>query len=150
NSLPSRLRIRADRDAQPVLRPQGTGYSLQVPLHSRPIRQRPDNQLETSWKSASHKQFTRTHLRRIIPGKARVSSGDLDPAVPGELWPEADHQSCVFPILESINQQILDAMRRLRKSMSPRGRAGRKKKRGGDPAATRPGTGTRPHPPPSP
>jgi hypothetical protein len=47
----------------------------------------------------------------------------------GELWPEADHQLCVFHIIKEINKLILDAVRRLRMAMKRRGQAGRKKKR---------------------
>src|SRR5207253_8112123 len=54
---------------------------------------------------------------------------NLYPAVLGELWPEADHQLCVFHIIKEINQLILDAVRRLRMAMRRRGQAGRKKKR---------------------
>jgi hypothetical protein len=55
---------------------------------------------------------------------------NLDPAVLAELWPSADHQRCVFHILKPINALILVAVRRLRKGMARRGRAGRKKKPG--------------------
>jgi transposase len=54
----------------------------------------------------------------------------LYPAVLAELWPEADHQLCVFHVIKDINKLILDAVRRLRKAMGRRGQAGRKKKRG--------------------
>jgi len=51
-------------------------------------------------------------------------------AVLAELWPEAEHQLCVFHIIKNINKLILDAVRRLRGAMSRRGKAGRQKKRG--------------------
>src|SRR6185312_16082996 len=63
--------------------------------------------------------------------RAVVTDGsNLYPGVLGELWPEADHQLCVFHAIKDINELILDAVRRLRSAMSRRGRAGRKKKRG--------------------
>src|SRR3954469_8002000 len=63
--------------------------------------------------------------------KVVVTDGsNLYPAVLGELWPDADHQLCVFHVIKDINEQILDAVRRMRKAMNRRGRAGRKKKRG--------------------
>jgi Transposase len=79
------------------------------------------------------------HMRRflqnlktwgLVPETVITDGSNLYPAVLGELWPEADHQLCVFHILKEINQLVLDALRRLRMAMSRRGRAGRKKKRG--------------------
>lgn len=79
------------------------------------------------------------HMRRFLqnlktwglePRVVITDGSNLYPAVLAELWPEADHQLCVFHILKEINKLILDAVRRLRKGMARRGRAGRKKKRG--------------------
>jgi Transposase len=79
------------------------------------------------------------HMRRFLqnlktwglfPQTVITDGSNLYPAVLGELWPEADHQLCVFHILKEINKLVLDAVRRLRTAMSRRGRAGRKKKRG--------------------
>jgi transposase-like protein len=79
------------------------------------------------------------HMRRflqnlktwgLMPQVVITDGSNLYPAVLAELWPEADHQLCVFHILKEINQLILDAVRRLRTAMGRRGRAGRKKKRG--------------------
>lgn len=79
------------------------------------------------------------HMRRFLrnlktwglePTTVITDGSNLYPALLAELWPGADHQLCVFHILKEINKLILDAVRRLRKGMSRRGRAGRKKKRG--------------------
>jgi hypothetical protein len=79
------------------------------------------------------------HMRRFLGNLATwglmprvvVSDGsNLYPAVLAELWPDADHQLCVFHVIKDINQLILDAVRRLRTAMNRRGKAGRKKKRG--------------------
>ena len=79
------------------------------------------------------------HMRRflqnlqtwgLVPQVVITDGSNLYPAVLGELWPEADHQLCVFHIIKEINKLILDAVRRLRTAMSRRGRAGRKKQRG--------------------
>src|SRR3954453_11977877 len=79
------------------------------------------------------------HMRRFLRNlkawglspKVVVTDGsNLYPAVLGELWPDADHQLCVFHVIKDINKLVLDAMRRLRSAMSRRGKAGRKKKRG--------------------
>jgi hypothetical protein len=79
------------------------------------------------------------HMRRF-PGDLRtwelgpkvvVTDGaNLDPAVLAELWPDADHQLCVFHVIKDINKRILDAVRRMRTAMGGRGKAGRKTKRG--------------------
>jgi transposase-like protein len=79
------------------------------------------------------------HMRRFLQNlltwglnpKVVVTDGsNLYPAVLAELWPDADHQLCVFHVIKDINKLILDAVRRMRASMSRRGQAGRKKKRG--------------------
>jgi hypothetical protein len=63
--------------------------------------------------------------------KVVVTDGsNLYPAVLAELWPDADHQLCVFHAIKDINKLILDAVRRMRTAMGRRGKAGRKKKRG--------------------
>ena len=79
------------------------------------------------------------HMRRYLrnlkdwglnPTVVVTDGSNLYPGVLGELWPEADHQLCVFHVIKDINKLILDAVRRLRSAMSRRGKAGRKKKRG--------------------
>lgn len=79
------------------------------------------------------------HMRRflrnlknwgLVPTTVITDGSNLYPALLAELWPEAEHQLCVFHILKDINKLILEAVRRLRRAMSRRGRAGRKKKRG--------------------
>ena len=59
-----------------------------------------------------------------------TDGSNLYPAVLAELWPDADHQLCVFHVIKDINKLILDAVRRMRTAMNRRGKAGRKKKRG--------------------
>jgi transposase-like protein len=79
------------------------------------------------------------HMRRFLQNLANwgltpevvVTDGsNLYPAVLAELWPDADHQLCVFHVVKDITKLILDAVRRLRAAMSRRGQAGRKRKRG--------------------
>jgi transposase-like protein len=79
------------------------------------------------------------HMRRFLknlrtrglnPRVVITDGSNLYPAVLAELWPEADHQLCVFHVLKDINKLILDAVRRMRTAMNRRGKAGRKKKRG--------------------
>src|SRR3954447_3047314 len=68
--------------------------------------------------------------RGLDPAGVVAGGSNLYPTVLKELWPDADHQLCVFHILKDINKLVLDAVRRLRTAMSRRGQAGRKKKRG--------------------
>jgi hypothetical protein len=79
------------------------------------------------------------HMRRFLGNlktwglnpKVVVTDGsNLYPAVLAELWPDAEHQLCVFHVIKDINKLILDAVRRMRSAMGRRGKAGRKKKRG--------------------
>src|SRR3954454_18517983 len=85
---------------------------------------------------AAHDQ---DHMRRVLGNlnawglnlKGVVTGGwNLYPGVLAELWSDADHQLCVFHVIQDINKLILDAVRRMRTAMSRRGKAGRKKKRG--------------------
>jgi transposase-like protein len=79
------------------------------------------------------------HMRRFLlnlknwglnPKVVVTDGSNLYPAVLAELWPDADHQLCVFHVIKDINKLILDAVRRMRTAMSRRGKSGRKKKRG--------------------
>jgi hypothetical protein len=79
------------------------------------------------------------HMRRflgnlknwgVLPQVVVTDGSNLYPSLLAELWPDADHQLCVFHVIKDINKLILDAVRRMRKAMGRRGQAGRKKKRG--------------------
>jgi hypothetical protein len=79
------------------------------------------------------------HMRRFLqnlktwglnPQVVVTDGSNLYPTVLEELWPDADHQLCVFHVIKDINKLILDAVRRLRTAMGRRGKAGRTKKRG--------------------
>ncbi len=77
------------------------------------------------------------HMRRflgnlktwgLVPGVVVTDGSNLYPGVLSVLWPEADHQLCVFHAIKDINKLILDAVRRMRTTMGRRGKAGRKKR----------------------
>ena len=79
------------------------------------------------------------HMRRflrnlknwgLVPEVVVTDGSNLYPAVLAELWPDAEHQLCVFHVIKDINELILDAVRRMRTAMARRGKAGRRKKRG--------------------
>jgi hypothetical protein len=81
----------------------------------------------------------RDHMRRFLGNlktwglttQVVITDGsNLYPAVLPELWPDAEHQLCVFHILKAINGLNLDAVRRLRTAMGRRDRAARKRKPG--------------------
>ena len=49
----------------------------------------------------------------LIPTVVVTDGSNLYPGVLEELWPDADHQRCVFHVIKDINTLILDAVRRL-------------------------------------
>ena len=79
------------------------------------------------------------HMRRFLrnlktwglePQTVITDGSDLYPRLLEVLWPDADHQLCVFHVIKDINELILDAVRRLRGQMARRGNKGRRKRRG--------------------
>ena len=79
------------------------------------------------------------HLGRFLRNLARwglrpqvvVSDGSsLYTGLLAAIWPEAQHQLCVFHLLRDVLAKVLDAVRRLRRAQARRGRAGRKRQRG--------------------
>jgi transposase-like protein len=79
------------------------------------------------------------HMRRFLknlkawglwPEVVVTDGSNLYPTLLAELWPDARHQLCVFHALKELHKQVLDALRRLRRGLSRRGRRGRKPKPG--------------------
>ena len=73
------------------------------------------------------------HMRRFLknlknwglnPQVVVTDGSNPYPRLLAELWSDAEHQLCVFHVIKDINQLILDAVRRMRKAMSRRGKAG--------------------------
>ena len=54
----------------------------------------------------------------------------LYPALLAELWAQARHQLCLFHVLKDLHEEVLDALRRMRRKLARRGCRGRKPKRG--------------------
>jgi hypothetical protein len=76
-------------------------------------------------------RFLRNLARWGLQPKVVVSDGSgLYPELLAEIWPNAQHQLCVFHLLRDVLDKVLDAVRRLRRSQAQRGRAGRKRRRG--------------------
>jgi hypothetical protein len=79
------------------------------------------------------------HLGRFLRNLANwglqpevvVSDGsNLYPELLTAIWPQAQHQLCVFHLLRDVLEKVLAAVRRLRRAQAQRGRAGRKRRRG--------------------
>jgi hypothetical protein len=78
------------------------------------------------------------HMRRFLQNlkngglvaKVIVTDGsNLYPKLLAELWPEAQHQLCVFHVLKDINACVLDALRRLRRQLAAQGKPQRRRGR---------------------
>lgn len=85
------------------------------------------------------KDNDQAHLRRflkhlkdsgLLPQVVVTDGSSLYPKVLAELWPQAEHQLCVFHVLQDLHQQILDAAKRMRRRLHNGGRRGRKRRRG--------------------
>ena len=70
------------------------------------------------------------HKHGLAPQVVITDGSSLYPKVLATLWPQAEHQLCVFHVLKDINEQILKAVLRVRRSLSRRGQRGRKPRRG--------------------
>jgi len=78
------------------------------------------------------------HLRRFLnnlkgwgflPRVVVTDGSNLYPTVLAEVWPHALHQLCVFHVMQDLNKQVLEALKRLRRQLARRGRGGRKRQR---------------------
>ena len=75
--------------------------------------------------------FLRTLQYWGFDPKVVVTDGsNLYPSLLQQLWPKAKHQLCVFHVLQDVTNQVLDAIKRLRRQQAKRGKGGRKRKRG--------------------
>lgn len=76
-------------------------------------------------------RFLRNLQRHGLQVKIAVTDGSpLYPTLLAELWPTAEHQLCVFHVMQDLNKLILDAVRRLRMEVGRQGRKGRRRRRG--------------------
>ena len=58
-----------------------------------------------------------------------TDGSNLYPALLDTLWPQAEHQLCVFHVMQDLTKEVLEALKRLRRQQSRRGNAGRKRQR---------------------
>ena len=81
---------------------------------------------------AEHMQRFLANLKRhgFEPRVVVTDGSPLSPKLLAELWPQTEHQLCVFHVLQDINGQVLDAVNRLRRAMKRGGQRGRKRGRG--------------------
>jgi hypothetical protein len=86
------------------------------------------------------------HMRRFLnnlktwgflPAVVVTDGSNLYPTLLAELWPDAQHQLCVFHVLKDQNGEVLDAVKRQRRHKARQGHAGRRRQPG------RPKKGTR-------
>ena len=76
-------------------------------------------------------RFLRNLQRHGLKVKTAITDGSpLYPKLLAELWPKAEHQLCVFHVMQDLNKLILDAVRRMRMEVGRQGRKGRRRKRG--------------------
>jgi transposase len=79
------------------------------------------------------------HLARFLrqlrdhgfhPRVVVTDGSSLYPTLLATIWPNALHQLCVFHIRQDLTQEVLEALKRLRRQQSRRGNAGRKRRAG--------------------
>lgn len=76
-------------------------------------------------------RFLRNLQRHGLQPKIVVTDGSsLYPTLLADVWPQAEHQLCVFHVLQDLNKLLLDAVRRLRMQVGRQGRKGRRRRRG--------------------
>lgn len=66
----------------------------------------------------------------LTPKVVVTDRSGLYPTLLATLWPNAEHQLCVFHVMQDINDLVLDAVRRLRGELNRQGKKGRRRKRG--------------------
>jgi hypothetical protein len=66
----------------------------------------------------------------LVPQVVVTDGSPLYPTLLAETWPGAEHQLCVFHVLQDIYDEVLKAVRRIAQEMRRRGRRGRKRRRG--------------------
>jgi len=76
------------------------------------------------------------HMRRFLanlkswgflPRVVITDGSNLYPSLLDEIWPQAQHQLCVFHVIQDLNKLVLDAVKRLRRQMARRGKRGKKR-----------------------
>ena len=84
--------------------------------------------------SANDQEHMERFLRNLqrhglMPKVVVTDRSSLYPTLLATLWPDAEHQLCVFHVMQDINELVLDAVRRLRRKLARRGERGRQQVR---------------------
>lgn len=103
-------------------------------LASDPIADNPLACALVSRNDAAHMQRFMKNLktRGFTPRTVVSDRSPLYPAALQEVWPEANHQLCVFHVIAEVNKLVLAAARKVRRELNPkqikkgRGRPGRR------------------------
>jgi len=66
----------------------------------------------------------------LLPQVVVTDGSSLYPTLLKQLWKDAQHQLCIFHVIQDINKLLLDEVRRLRSNLARRGNAGRRRRRG--------------------
>ena len=79
----------------------------------------------------AHMQRFLQNLRNwgFLPKVVVTDGSNLYPKVLAEVWPDAQHQLCVFHVLKDINTHVLDALRRLRRQLAQKDQRPRRRGR---------------------
>ncbi len=76
-------------------------------------------------------RFLKNLKRHGFEPKVIITDGSsLYPTLVQALWPQAEHQLCVFHVIQDVNKEVLKVVLRLRRALSRRGNRGRKRRRG--------------------
>ena len=59
-----------------------------------------------------------------------TDGSNLYPTLLATVWPQTEHQLCVFHIMQDLTRDVLEAVKRLRRQQRRRGNAGRKRRPG--------------------
>ncbi len=90
----------------------------------------------------------RAHLARFLgqlrdhgfqPRVVITDGSSLYPKVLASIWPQAEHQLCIFHVLKDINQHVFAAFRDEQRRLQRRGAKGRRRRRGRPKGRQRPG-----------
>jgi hypothetical protein len=101
-----------------------------VLIASDPVSDNPVAFAIVSRNDACHmERFLRNLKNHGFSPKTVISDrSPLYPATIESVWPEAQHQLCVFHVIADVNKHVLDAVRETRRSLIPKSR--KKRKRG--------------------
>jgi hypothetical protein len=101
-------------------------------LATDPVKDFPVGFALVSANDQEHMERFLRNLQRhgLMPKMVVTDRSPLYPTLLATLWPDAEHQLCVFHVMQDINELVLNAVRRLRRDLACRGSRGRRRGRG--------------------